>query len=302
MKMKKSLTKIGMAVLCGGATLAFASQHGAEEQSTQNPANPINQAIGLSITRALDATERREAVHAAEGESEGFRYPAVFVEYGYSNMQDNRRNGFDTIRHTTTLGMDFMTFGDFFVGGMVSYGEYDGENDFNVNSAGDTWAFTLYGSKAVGKNLYAGTSVSYSHDDAKGGQDTDTYSIAPYLSYLMYVGDVKISVTPTYALSFSENDPTDDKSDRGEFLLVTRASMATSEAITLYAGATLHQVLHSHLMDGEDGQDHTWIGTSVGMKWMITEMVSLDASVGYDAFNENYRNNMNARTGVTVQF
>lgn len=272
----------------------------AHRVSTQNPAHPVNTAIGVSIQRSIAGMERASAVHAAQGESEAFRYPSVFAEYGYSKVKDSRGTNVKTLTDSFTLGMDFMTILDIFVGGMVSYGDFKVRDTAALQDRGDTWTYALYGAKALDENLFAGTSLSYSRDGSNLGGRTDTYAIAPYVSYMMRMENLSLSITPTYALSFSETET--DKSNRGVFLLATRATLEAAEGISLFADATLHQVLHSHLLDAEDGQDHSWVGTSIGFDWRLNDMVGINASLGYDVFNKHYRDNFNARGGVSIAF
>ncbi len=272
----------------------------ANRLSTQNPAHPVNTAIEVSIQRSIAGMERASAVHAAEEESEAFRYPSVFAEYGYSKIKDTRGTNVKTLTDSFTLGMDFMTLGDFFVGGMVSYGDFKVRDTGTLEDSGDTWTFTLYGAKALGENLFAGTSLSYSRDDSNRGGKTDTYGIAPYVSYVIRIENISLSITPTYSLSFTETET--DESNRGVFLLATRATLEAAEGVSLFAGATLNQVLHSHLLDAENGQDHSWVETSIGVDWRLNDMVGVNASLGYDAFNKHYRDNFNTRVGVTFSF
>lgn len=289
-----------------------ATSGAAQHASTANPASPINTAVETSIDRSLLSLERTGEVHAAE-ESEAFRYPAVFAEYGFTEMKDDRANGFDTVTQSLTLGMDFMTVADLFVGGMVSFAGSNGDSEADANSDGDAWTFTLYGSKAIAENIFAGVSLSFSHNESDNEtvQDihtsttTKTYAIAPYVSFVKRIDQFVLSLTPTYSLSFAETDEPvtgKDKSTRGEILLVARATYMASETVSLFAGATVHQVVHSRLMDSENGQDHCWIGTSVGINWYASENLKLQASVGYDAFNKNYDNNVNAYAGMTYSF
>lgn len=215
--MIKSLKTTGMAVVLGGS-LTFAgamanatnccscspksdSSNASSRASTQNPGSPVNSAIEGAVERSLVGMQRVTGVHAAE-ESDLFQYPAFFTEYGYSKVNDDRPAGIETTSHTLTLGMDFVTAFDLFVGGMVSYTDFDGDIDDAVeDDEGDAVTFTLYGSKALNQCTFAGISLTYSDDDSDLGTDTDTYAIAPYLSYLINLDNVKISITPTYALS-----------------------------------------------------------------------------------------------------
>lgn len=309
--MKKTILKFSLVIIFAAATWqapgspCMSSYGHLERAGLQNPFNPVLIAYQVALYRAL-LWYGLTNVHTAEGDSALVQYPSVFTEYNYSQMNDDRVGGMDTVTNTWTLGMDFMTVGDIFVGGMVSFSDYDGDNDNKAKMDGNNLTYTLYASKALSENMFAGLSLSYSDDDDKAADvDTSTYSVTPYVSFVTYLDEVQLSITPAYMLAWSETEalnPTDDKSHRQELLLSARATMGVTEALSVFAGATAHQVVYSRLMDGENGQDHFWVATSVGFDWMINEMVAVRASVGYDAFNKNYRKNLNAQAGLTVLF
>lgn len=253
--------------------------------SLMNPFNPANRAVG----KAVDRTIKMSSMLNHGGSTGCFSSWSFFTDYEFGKNDDKRAGGFDNYFNSYTIGADAFYNESTLWGVMLNYNDEQGHNGAGAQDEVDTWAVTLYMSRAISDNMFWGSSFTYANAESYirngGTTDSDSYTIAPYLTVMSQYEDMTLSLTPSYVLGYQDVEypgaiaNTDDRGLMGKFLLMGRVSCPLSEKLTVTGNLDFNQVLHNHGLDTEIDNDHQWFTTGVNLGYVFSDSVT--GSLGY---------------------
>lgn len=280
-------------LLSAGALLVGATAYASSGSpyDAGNPASPSLIQSNIATQRLVDML-MKTAPHAAAGANEWFQSPSVFAEYGYNKLEASGNNGDDDI-NGGTIGLNFLTKCGAAAGVMLNYGSADGDL-YEAENLGVT--FSLAKSYDW---FFMGLSAGYDNSNGKDGlNDTDAYTLAPFIGAMYVKGNFSFSTAPTMVMRWQDFDGIAGNSSDITFGFMNTASYQVNEALALSLMANWNCVVDQ---DPTTNTDRNWYSVGTKVSYRLTDKVTTYASYLIDLENNN-ADNQRAVAGLTMEF
>jgi len=279
----KKLVSVALVMLLGMAVMANSAHYVDGTVSLLNPWNPANMAVEKVVDRTLQMGTTMP--HAG---ADDFSSLALFTDYDFGNSNDKRTGGFNSYMKSTSIGADTMYKGSTLFGAIFNYTDAKGDNEAGTNNKLYAQTATVYMAQPLSDWLTFGTSLSYSDsicEVSNTNTDTDSIVLAPYLSAMTKMDKWTLSLTPAYIVGYQKANYSansdDDASWMGKLSVMSRASYAVSDKMSISGSLAYNQVLHNHALDNENDSDHHWFTYGTKVNYKLTS--NLSTAFGYNS-------------------
>jgi hypothetical protein len=280
------------------------------------PDNPADRINGRAIERAVDrlmeipvtagvstgANYKDYKESPAPAHCVGFCYPSFYTEYDYIRTNDDRPTGPDGDTHSGLVGFDFSTYGDVLVGAIYSVSRQNLNSDAgNFGTDSDSNFVSLYAAKSFAGWLNVGVSGGWGNtaNDTtllnppdSSGNDTDTWSVSPFIGIFHKWGAFSFSTTATYFWQDVDGD------DSGKFGVDLTLKYALTEQLSIAGLAKYKQMVD---YDKSVSDDRNWLTVGGKIAYRPTHAWEIWGGYEYETLNDNYHDHT-VRSGVTYSF
>lgn len=325
--------------LCALATfpasplLAFGSYGSGEEAaSALNPNNDSARTQSTSIDRVIFRITQPEPVSSGpvdsaemrHWENEGFRAPSVYVTNLFNTNNDKRPAGLDSFQYRLQVGGDFVTYADFVVGALYTYGFEDGEVDDatippqKLDYDKISHHLTLYTGRSFGDWFVAGATMTLGWSDldskipafaVQNGQDLFSYAPSVYAGVAHSWDHFGFSSVVAYQYEEIYYDPAEAgdgfNTSTGTVTWKTAGTWHAADWVDWSVFYKLTQIAHTNVqipLPAGESNDHNW--STIGTKAVFYPAAhwEIEAGIEYDVFNRNYEENVTGQLGCAYKF
>jgi hypothetical protein len=288
------------------ATTALATEH-AVARSAQ---------AGLSTTAGVSSDSKDVATEtsATAATTEWFKKPAIFAEYQFYNVDDQRTGGADGGQHNFSVGFDFQTAEDIVVGFLYTYSN---EDDTAFSAAVPTTLqtqghyFSAYAAKNFFQYMNVGASLTYAKKDlntSNAGLDadiwSDIFSAAPFIGASYITGAWSFSATPTflYQTEYADGGFGAQSYESWKLLWLNNVEYAVSDKFLVRGILNWNHMLHDDPINVGGNDDRSWVTIGTRLTYYFCESVESFVGAEYDVLNRNYDKSVRFRLGATYSF